>query len=274
MDGWIKLYRQILKKAIWTSSTPEQKTILITLLLMANHQTQEWEWMGKKYIVKPGEFITSLKKIKKMCGKGITIKRIRTALLKFENYGFLASKTTNKNRLISVINWDIYQGREEKRASNGQATGKQRATNKNIKNIKNIYTADFKKSASSPKKKKAEAQRCEVDFCKQKVMKDKNTCKIHTAMNCEEFVRWCGESKQEHVKIIGEWAETVNPKFKTVAQWEEYLRRNLRAARRLIPFSREQLDEGFGRIEKGIREGWLTEYGLETLYKMITNDKK
>lgn len=37
MQGWIKLHRELLDKPIWTESTPEQKTILITLLMMANH---------------------------------------------------------------------------------------------------------------------------------------------------------------------------------------------------------------------------------------------
>ncbi|MCA5964224.1 hypothetical protein LC724_33295 [Blautia sp. RD014234] len=36
--GWIKIHRELLDKPIWQLSTPEQKSILITLLLMANHR--------------------------------------------------------------------------------------------------------------------------------------------------------------------------------------------------------------------------------------------
>ena len=34
-QGWIKLHRGLLEKPIWTAATPEQKVLLITLLMMA-----------------------------------------------------------------------------------------------------------------------------------------------------------------------------------------------------------------------------------------------
>jgi len=139
--GWLKLHRKLIQKPIWKQSTPEQKAILITLLCMVNHEEQEWEWQGRKYICKPGQVITSLEKIAKEAGKGITLKNVRTAIDRFQKYGFLANESTNKNRLITITNWGLYQSGDDeqasKQASNGQATGKQRATNKNNKNDKN-----------------------------------------------------------------------------------------------------------------------------------------
>ncbi|WP_174734553.1 hypothetical protein [Mesobacillus harenae] len=73
MAGWVKVHRNLLDKPIWLESTPEQKTILITLLTMVNHQNREWEWQGKPYSVEPGQVITSLDSIAKKCGKGISI---------------------------------------------------------------------------------------------------------------------------------------------------------------------------------------------------------
>lgn len=108
--GWICLYRDLLDKVIWKNSTPEQKTILITLLLMANHEKNQWEWKGEKYIVKEGEFITSLEKIALMCGKGITKQNVRTSLKRFEKLQFLTNESTKKNRLIKIENWGFYQG--------------------------------------------------------------------------------------------------------------------------------------------------------------------
>ena len=146
--GWIKLYRELLDKPIWFESTPEQKVILITLLLMANHDGRQWEWQGQQYYAGPGQFVTSLPKIAEKAGPGISIKNVRTALKRFEKYGFLAGKSTNKNRLITINNWDFYQdkpdegGRQTGRqvAGNGQATGRQVAANKNVRNkeCKNI----------------------------------------------------------------------------------------------------------------------------------------
>lgn len=139
--GWIKLYRQLLDKPIWLESTPEQKVILITLLSMANHDEKEWEWQGKSYKAKPGQFVTSLESIRKKSGKGISFQNVRTALKRFEKYEFLTSEPTNKNRLITIVNWDVYQSKEhdltDNLTSNQQATNKQLTTNKNYKNLKN-----------------------------------------------------------------------------------------------------------------------------------------
>lgn len=143
--GWIKLHRALLDKTIWTNSTPEQKTILITLLLMANHEPNQWEWKGKKYIVKSGEFITSLEKIVAKCGKGITTQNVRSALKRFEKLQFLTNESTKQNRLIKIENWGLYQDEENRpnKATNKEVTNDQQrpnkevTTNKNDKNDKN-----------------------------------------------------------------------------------------------------------------------------------------
>ena len=143
--GWIKLHRALLDKTIWINSTPEQKTILVTLLLMANHEPNQWEWKGKKYTVKSGEFITSLEKIVAKCGKGITTQNVRSALKRFEKLQFLTNESTKQNRLIKIANWSLYQDEENQpnKATNKQVTNDQQrpnkevTTNKNDKNDKN-----------------------------------------------------------------------------------------------------------------------------------------
>lgn len=155
--GWLKLYRCLIEKPIWKCTTPEQKAILITLLCMANHEEKEWIWQGKKYKCKPGQFITSLKSIAEK--SGTSIKNVRTALKNFEQiYEFSASESTNKNRLVTITNWELYQSREGKAASRTaskrQASGKQVATNKNDKNYKNDKEDISKGNFSEPAKGK------------------------------------------------------------------------------------------------------------------------
>ncbi|MEJ4197463.1 replication protein [Enterococcus faecium] len=154
--GWIKLYRQLLEKPIWQESTPEQKVILITLLSMANHEEREWEWQGEPYKASPGQFVTSLDSIRKKCGKGISLQNVRTALKRFEKYEFLTNQPTNKNRLITIVNWEVYQSKDndltKELTSNQQATNKQLTTNKNEKNYKN--EKNNKTSSSQPRKKR------------------------------------------------------------------------------------------------------------------------
>lgn len=149
MQGWIKLHRELVDKPIWFESTPEQKTILITLLMMASHKENEWEWKGEKFKIQPGQFITSIDSIVRNAGKGISVQNVRTALKRFEKYGFLTNESTNKNRLITIVNWGLYQSddNETNKQTNKQLTSNQQATNnyqecKNVKNERNIDDVD------------------------------------------------------------------------------------------------------------------------------------
>jgi len=156
-NGWIKLHRILLDKAIWKDSSPEQKTILITLLLMANHTESEWEWKGDRYQCFPGQFRTSLESIAAACGKGISIQNVRTALKKFERYGFLTNESTKAGRLITICNWEFYQAPEEERnkaspspvAKYQQTPNRQLTTNKNNKNDKKEEKERSKAGAAS-----------------------------------------------------------------------------------------------------------------------------
>ena len=151
--GWIVLHRKLLDKPIWFESTAEQKVILITLLLMANHAEKEWEWQGQKYVAKPGQFVTSLPKIVEACGSGISIQNVRTALKRFEKYEFLTDQSTKKNRLITINNWAFYQDNpnQPNRHANSQLTVSQQSANsqltsnnndKQINNVTNNVVVD------------------------------------------------------------------------------------------------------------------------------------
>lgn len=146
-QGWIKLHRELSEKAIWTDSTPEQKIILITILMMANHKEKEWEWKGSRFKANPGQFVTSLEKVADKCGKGVTIQNVRTALRRFEKYDFLTNESTNRNRLITVVNWGFYQSEENttNKQTNKQLTSNQQATNKQLTTNKNVRMKEGKK---------------------------------------------------------------------------------------------------------------------------------
>ncbi len=139
-DGWVKFYRQLLEKAVWKTSTPEQKTILVTLLLLASHKANEWEWKGKRCVVLPGQMITSLPSIKKAAGKGISIQNIRTSLKRFKKFEFLTDESTGGGRLITIMNWQSYQSDSAgpNRATNRPLTDSQQTPNsyQECKNVK------------------------------------------------------------------------------------------------------------------------------------------
>lgn len=147
MEGWVKLHRELLDKPIWAKSTSQQKTILITLLMMANHKPNEWEWKGEKFEVKEGQFVTSIDSIKQRAGKDISTQNVRSALAKFEKYEFLTNKSTKMGRLITIVNWGLYQccNEEGNKDANKEVTKRSQRTNKEVTSNKNVRMEECNK---------------------------------------------------------------------------------------------------------------------------------
>lgn len=141
--GWIKSHRELLGKPIWTEATPEQKVLLIMLLAMANHSEKQWECKGMPFIAQPGQLVTSLATLNERCGENSSVQKIRTALKRFARYGLLTDEPTSRNRLITIVNWGVYQGLDE--AATGPSTDDQQATNKNVKNDKTLKKSNRRK---------------------------------------------------------------------------------------------------------------------------------
>lgn len=140
-EGFIKIHRKILKWE-WYDDVNVVKLFLHCLIL-ANHKTKHWHGIP----VVRGQFITSVSKLAKQTG--LTVKQIRLALKKLNKTNEVASETTNRFTMITVNNYSTYhvnetkEGKQEdkqedkQRANEGQTEGKQRATTKNVKNVKN-----------------------------------------------------------------------------------------------------------------------------------------
>jgi hypothetical protein len=145
MIGWVKLHRKLLVSDMYQDLNAVQRDVLLQCLLAANHKPKKWEWQGKIFECKAGQFITSLDSLIKLCSKGTSVRNIRTALVKLEKWQFLTNESTKTGRLITVINWDTYQNCDEetdkaidKEATKSRQTSdKQPTTNKNEKNEKN-----------------------------------------------------------------------------------------------------------------------------------------
>lgn len=107
-NGWIKLYRSLMYDPVWTSANAEQKVVLVTILLLASHEPRQWVWMGQKFELQPGQFVTSLDSLSRKAG--VSIRSVRSAIARFEKLNFLTNKSTKTGRLISIVNWSTYQG--------------------------------------------------------------------------------------------------------------------------------------------------------------------
>lgn len=124
MDGWIKLHRCLLDKAVWQLNDA-QRIVFFTILLLANHEGKQWLWMGKQFNADPGQFVTSLPRLAKTAR--VSVQSVRTALDNLKKLDFLTYQSTDTGRLITVNNWALYQRKENK--STDQPTGEQQPAN-------------------------------------------------------------------------------------------------------------------------------------------------
>lgn len=139
MDGWIKVHRKILQSDMYKSLTSKQRDVLIVLLLMANHRSREWEYNGQIFRTKPGQFVTSRSTILNYCAKDVSEQNVKTALKKLEKWEFLTNKSTKTGRLITIVNWGLYQEVPERinQVSNQPVTKHQPSINQQLTPTKN-----------------------------------------------------------------------------------------------------------------------------------------
>lgn len=136
-NGYIKLHRKMLDWGWYQNQNV--KDLFIHLLLIANFKESQFEDMT----IYPGQIITSINSLSKKTK--LSTRNVRTALDKLEKSKILTKQTTSRFTIITIENWELYQGddfKATKQATNDrQATDKQ-ATNdrqhhKNAKNAKN-----------------------------------------------------------------------------------------------------------------------------------------
>lgn len=116
MNGHIKIDRKILAWE-WYKNI-NTKVLFFHLLLRANWKDGRFE--GKE--IKRGSFVTSVKSLSKETA--LTEDEIRTALKHLETTGEITKQTTNKNTVISIVNYDIYQDVPEQIPINSQSNPK------------------------------------------------------------------------------------------------------------------------------------------------------
>ena len=102
LNGFILLHRK-LKQWGWYKDSVV-KDLFLHLLLSASFK--DFEWMGRQ--LKAGQLITGRKRLAEELD--FTERQIRTALDKLKSTGEVTIETTNKYTIITVVNWEDYQG--------------------------------------------------------------------------------------------------------------------------------------------------------------------
>jgi len=141
--GWIKLHRKILENPIVLKDA-EYFMVWVWILLKAAHVEKRSLFNGKEITLKKGQLLTTRKYISNELR--INESKVSRILKFFENEQQIRQQTSNRNTLISVTNWDIYQscGQQNEHPVNNKRTTNEHPVNtiqefKELKNDKNIY---------------------------------------------------------------------------------------------------------------------------------------
>lgn len=126
-EGFVPIYRKILNWEWITDSKVFH--FWVYCLLKANHKEKKWH--GKT--IKPGQFITSLPSIE--ADIGLTAQSSRTCINKLKSTGEIINQSTNRNRMITVVNWAKYRrtinsvtGKIKNNATDNQQASNRQAT--------------------------------------------------------------------------------------------------------------------------------------------------
>jgi uncharacterized phage protein (TIGR02220 family) len=109
LDGYIKLYRKLLDNPIVCKDS-DYLAVWIYILLNATHKEVPALFSGKKIILKPGQLITGRKSISEKLN--ISESKVTRIINSFIFERQIEQQTCNKNRLITILNWNDYQGSE------------------------------------------------------------------------------------------------------------------------------------------------------------------
>ena len=104
-NGFIKLHRSF--RDWYGIANPKRVALWVHMIMLANHAPKKWLFKGEPYSVERGQFITSRKSLSSLTG--ISQAYVEKLLKEFEKEGQIKQLTSNRNRLVSILNYDKYQ---------------------------------------------------------------------------------------------------------------------------------------------------------------------
>lgn len=150
--GWMPIYRRLQDHWLWDDKPFAKGQAWLDLLLLANHNENEFLFGNQIIKNEVGSFITSELKLADRWGWGR--KKVRLFLELLEKDQMIVKKGDNKKTTISIVNYSIYAdyelAKEQQKNNKGTSKEHQRNTinnNNNINNINNIKK-ERKKAAS------------------------------------------------------------------------------------------------------------------------------
>jgi hypothetical protein len=156
-QGWISLHRKILDNPIVCKDS-DYFSVWCYLLLNATHKEQDKLFNGKRVTLTKGQLITGRKTIAELFK--ISESKVQRILKKLEIEQQIEQLTCHENRLVTVLNWHLYQNSEqpiEQQVNNERTTSEQQVnTNNNVFNENNENNEEKKNDIIVVTKKRSQ----------------------------------------------------------------------------------------------------------------------
>jgi hypothetical protein len=200
-SGFIKLPRSLLQDPLWKSLPYTYRHIFLTILEHAVWKPTKVNDHGKIIDLKPGQLLTTLRLLVKLCDEPDINKRlIERALVKFNLLDFSGHEVGQKKTVITITRKDIVElwGTE-----NGTKVGQTRDIKEEVKTLSSV------KSCSNDRYKKNTLKhinaRERADSLRSPVFV-KNSSSLSQKKQYRDFVHL---TEEEHQKLVGSHGEPV-----------------------------------------------------------------
>jgi DNA replication protein DnaD len=159
MQGWVSIHRKVMNNLVWQN--PNLLKLWMYCLFKASHVEHEILVGNQSIKLERGQFVTGRKALTKDLNKGVkpdqqlSEKTWERYMKNLEKWQMLSIEVTNKYSLITIANYDEYQGGSKRIVQQGDqqltsscpATDQQMTINNNDINVLNGYKKE-KKSVS------------------------------------------------------------------------------------------------------------------------------
>jgi hypothetical protein len=161
--GWFKVHRSILDNPVVTKDG-DHLAVWVFLLSKATHQEIDILFEGKRFSLNPGQLVTSRASISKLFD--INESKVQRILKTFEIEQQIEQQTTRHNRLISVLNWDLYQNDEQQtgRQLNDNRTTTEQQLNDNRTTTEHKQEQENKRTEEQKNRRTRETRKTDVDL--------------------------------------------------------------------------------------------------------------
>jgi hypothetical protein len=140
VDGWVSVSRKLTEHWLWEDRPFTRGQAWIDLILLVNHEDNEFLHGNQITIVKRGSRITSIKKLADRWGW--SRKKVFDFLNVLEKEQMLVKNSNTKETLVTIVKYEDYQNsrntKETQKKHRGNTTETPKSTNNNENNDNNI----------------------------------------------------------------------------------------------------------------------------------------